>query len=87
VVIVNQIKVVLGSVDLDVDDVLKLGYITVVNMILLGHNDRVLVEDFIWTMVEDLGVFEPFLWGTYIYSQSLHYLQLAMSEMRLNGEV
>ena len=73
--------------DLDAKDVLKLGNIAVINMILLGQDERAPVEDFIWTMVEDLGVFEAFLWGTYIYSQSLHYLQLAMSERRLNGEV
>ena len=69
-----QIKVVLGSMDLDAKDVLKLGNIIVVNMILLGHDERVPMEDFVWTMAEDLGAFEVFPWGMYVYSQSLHYL-------------
>lgn len=82
-----QIRVVLGSMDLDAEDVLKLGNIVVVNMILLGHDKRALVEDFVWTMAEDLGAFEAFSWGTYVYSQSLHYLRPATSERKLNGEV
>ena len=45
-----QIKVLLGSMDLDVEDVLKVGYIAMVNMILLGYDERALVEDFVWTM-------------------------------------
>ena len=50
------------------EDVLKLVYTIVVNMILFGHDERALVDDFMWTLVEDLQAFEAFPWGTYVYS-------------------
>ena len=42
-------KVTLDSKhDLAIDDVLKLSYITIVTILLLGHDERALVEDFLW---------------------------------------
>ena len=46
-----------------------------------------LVEDFVWTMAKDLQAFEEFPWGTFVYSKSLHYPQMATSEGKLTGEV
>ena len=58
-----------------------------INILLLGHDERAYVEDFMWTLVEDLHAFEAFPWGTYIYSQSLHYLRLATKKDKLTSKV
>ena len=44
------------------------------------------MDDFLWSMVEDLHAFEVFPWGTYVYSKSQHYIRLAMKERKLTGE-
>ena len=50
-----HIKVALDSRhDLDSDDVLKLSYIVVVTILFLNDDECALVEDFLWTMAEDV---------------------------------
>ncbi|XP_052181137.1 uncharacterized protein LOC127794229 [Diospyros lotus] len=72
--------------DMVSEDALKLIYIAVVDMFLLGQDERGHVDDFLWTMAEDLQAFEMFPWGTYVYSKSQHYIRLATKERKLTGE-
>ena len=83
----HNIKLQFTRNDLVPEDVLKLIYIIVINILLLGNDERAYVEDFMWTLVKDLHAFEVFPWGTYIYSQSLHYLRLAINNGKLTNEV
>ena len=52
------------------ENALKLIYIVVVDMFLLGQDERGHVDDFLWSMAENLHAFEVFPWGTYVYSKS-----------------
>ena len=72
--------------DLVSEDALKLIYIAVVDIFLLGQDKRKHVDDFLWSMAEDLHAFEVFPWGTYVYSKSQHYIRLATKERKLTGE-
>ena len=72
--------------DLVSEDALKLIYIVVVNMFLLGQDEREHVDDFLWSIAEDLHAFEVFPWGTYVYSKSQYYIRLATKERKLTGE-
>ena len=83
----QDINAVLTRENLAADDVLKLGYIAVVNMILLGHDERKNVPDMLWNMIEDLEAFQAFPWGTYIYSQSLYFLRLATKVDKRSGKI
>jgi len=47
VVYVEDIKELLDTKpDLDKDDALKMGYLAMVNMLLMGHDERTTVKDF-----------------------------------------
>ncbi|XP_052193900.1 uncharacterized protein LOC127802228 [Diospyros lotus] len=72
--------------DMVSEDALKLIYITVVDMFLLGQDERGHVDDFLWTMAEDLHAFKTFPWGTYVYSKSQHYIRLARKERKLTSK-
>ena len=82
----HDINVVLTRENLAADDVLKLGYISVVNMILLGHDERKNVLDMLWTMIEDLEAFQVFPWGTYIYITRVYISVVWLLRLR-NGAV
>ncbi|XP_052176710.1 uncharacterized protein LOC127791017 [Diospyros lotus] len=73
--------------DVDKDDALKMEYLAMVNMLLMGHDERASIEDFHWSLVQDLESFRSFPWGTYIYSQRLHYIRLATTGWKLNAQV
>ena len=73
--------------DLDKDDVLKMGCLVVVNMLLMGHDKQASVEDFHWTLLEDLESFILFPWGMYVYSQGLYYFCLPTTKLKMNAKV
>lgn len=67
------------------EDALKMAYVFVVFNVFIGKDDRAIVPNWLWCLVEDLPTFESFPWGTFIYSMTLHWLRNALTPDRIEG--